>query len=1016
MTSVGPKIREKNRNVVHSREEKRSKVIFSDYAKTILDLLNQTSDNKQEFFETKIRELSDEIHDSEHSARIKTGLLLRMNEFIQNVCASEGLNAFYVNLPVVMRRSSSRRSEAAFIDLKKMRCAEKNFQKCVLQHHTLGKAEWIGLAIWSAATRGLLLEGALLRALALQMLDPEGKDLYRVPALAPKTGSNALYVRLLIQSGDHYKSGPFNQRSEHGLEQVCYWQPDPLTLALLSRAQHSTPSNADLSDVETYLSEIIDHKGRTDRRCFSQTAALGAWFNDDRPELDLSEALITALSGHFGGASYDDVTFACLHKLKPPKGIPTQIIRATPHVSPEQPDSISKVYDALSNLISEAARNNSKSNLIQFLQNYILWNNSHNVCHMMAVWYLDLLKKDKVSTVRTYHARIGSRLVDEFEDDILTDLERDEIEERYEILLSEVPGPESRARVGGVLFMFHNFCVKCDIGIDALGSSLWPGAPVSQIRTRIIPYRAMLDVTSRLKNMAQSQPIYGAIQLALILSYRTGLRRTEVCKVRTKDIEASQDNWLFVTKNKYGSQKSNCADRRIKLSAFFPTNFSEHLGQYKIDSSKPFLWGVAREKLAPAEVTECANEYINHSLKSIGWTFHHLRHSCASMLFLIACDETELCEAIFGMDAERQRQVLLAFAPNAQSRQPRFAGLAAFMGHADVSQTFASYIHLIPDAAACRWRRLPIAADDKKLIKMIWPAIYKQKELNRMAGDAVNIFHTKLGKRAVPIEFITTDSGEASTTSPSIEFIKSSEFAVDRFHKSLLNINDGSPLANEAALIGLPPEILETVMKRGRLLASERTTKGNPRYNWAVPSGQTEPFLPQFPYRPAAVDDAKIFMDFFFRITKNLDEAECNDWFLRYCYANSSQSNTGVYFRDVDDLEKFMAVFSKFNLKSRLHLIFELPSDADTAPWIAAVPNASHKRRTERVAKTDKAKGRVILIIPSPAKAASPRQRGSTRVQMSEGWCFAIAYFMALRALDEVDPDKIPQTAPSPRH
>jgi len=76
-------------------------------------------------------------------------------------------------------------------------------------------------------------------------------------------------------------------------------------------------------------------------------------------------------------------------------------------------------------------------------------------------------------------------------------------------------------------------------------------------------FSSVLQTIDRIQDC--SEPIRHQLKVIAILTYRGGLRLSEVLKLQLKDLESSEEGWLFVRNNRYDDNKNTYSRRKIPL-------------------------------------------------------------------------------------------------------------------------------------------------------------------------------------------------------------------------------------------------------------------------------------------------------------------------------------------------------------------------------------------------------------------------------------------------------------------
>jgi len=199
-----------------------------------------------------------------------------------------------------------------------------------------------------------------------------------------------------------------------------------------------------------------------------------------------------------------------------------------------------------------------------------------------------------------------------------------------------------------------------------------------------------------------------AIQLALILGQRCGLRIGEIVKIKLKDV-AVTSSYLEVRDNEYGNNKSSSALRRVLLSHLLTVSDMILLKRVLLRRNQSIgdtlIASQAGTAYHAGDLSRILTSLIKTTTGLPYLTTHHLRHSCLTnfqlMSFLYDTDYTEatfdhFCSKalknLLPYDDEKSREILTYIETSIQYK--KVYALAGIAGHASPVTTFSSYIHL----------------------------------------------------------------------------------------------------------------------------------------------------------------------------------------------------------------------------------------------------------------------------------------------------------------------------------
>lgn len=368
------------------------------------------------------------------------------------------------------------------------------------------------------------------------------------------------------------------------------------------------------------------------------------------------------------------------------------------------------------------------------LQTYYYFN-KERMCQSLALltfWSIDLLthyaQKDlilgrirssiKAKSVHTYLNTIGRRLVAASGQLEILTLESDEYHDLYREVIDSCKTDKLKSKAGKRLRGFHEFLV-CRFGaptVDFSDLMVKSGPAELNVDANLISFTDFENMKLVLcRNYSKASRLRKIQTLISILGFRCGLRRREALKLRIIDLLGETEPEILVRSNRYAYVKSGESVRRLPLHVLLEEEELKQLLAWRWDRkiedegviSSSLLF--CREK----EPTELLSEHlifpqIEQAMRQVTadptLTFHHLRHSFATLLSMrlirnFNADERKnfhfLKHELFEPTAcDLLRKSLLGNMTH--GRQTLYA-VAQLSGHAGPEVTILHYIHL------CDW-------------------------------------------------------------------------------------------------------------------------------------------------------------------------------------------------------------------------------------------------------------------------------------------------------------------------
>ena len=306
----------------------------------------------------------------------------------------------------------------------------------------------------------------------------------------------------------------------------------------------------------------------------------------------------------------------------------------------------------------------------------------------------------KLSSVRRYFSEIGSHWLCSIRDEY-SELESDELYDVYIELLDSYRTLKAKGYAAARLESLHLIAVR-DFGWPMLMEALPDsnGEP-RHVRSNFIHeslFSSVLQTIDRIQDC--SEPIRNQLKVIAILTYRCGLRLSEVLKLQLKDLEASAEGWLFVRNNRYDDNKNTYSRRKIPLWPLLTSGECKVVEPYignrraQSHSGDELLFHQEQSVYTKWDKSLISRIFITMLRANSGddsLMFHHFRHSAMYRLHCIVEEETEWCQWLTPYSPVEQQKIKALIAPN--PAQDRYAALAAFAGHESPKTTFFNYLH-----------------------------------------------------------------------------------------------------------------------------------------------------------------------------------------------------------------------------------------------------------------------------------------------------------------------------------
>lgn len=921
------------------------------------------------------------------------------------------LSAAPVLPPVAVTRAASRRTIGNLTASRKLEKWEEAFQHQLLssgRSSATSAATWLGLALWSAISRSQLCEPALVKALRDRLICG-GKIL-------TEGIGGLLTIRLEVghvASGNEESDTSLtrgNQMTGEILQRVHHFSPDPLTLALIWRWLQSDRALSERQKTIVTIREAIWARQDPEQN-FKELDDLcrhAIWLADLVDTPNTSEALCEIANGTFAAMGLDDASQR-LCTSKPPAVLRTvRLVRAkrSRSVLAAPGDQTARyILDHLHAAFRRSGRKwPSRSDILLHLVSLLDQVPEDSAEHLLVAWFIDMLEqaKLKVSSIVTYHARISARLIDGFAGASLGTLASSDFEQIYHSIIDGIDLQVTRAQVAGRLGQLHRFGVHSKAyALPPLTQALGGGTGPVMVRARTVPFEAFSRLCESLDGTrADDAQLAKIIRIACLLAWRAGLRLGEVTKLRMRDVEQSEDLWLFIVPNKFGPNKTTSARRQIPLAALLTPD--------ELDIFHAFL--ATRRRAAPDQAL-LANPDTGDPLDDLwlsrtvslamaecfggeGWTFHHLRHSAANNLFLALEGETALCRSFAGWDDAHQSAVVGAVLGDASARQKRYIALATFMGHASPNETFESYIHLAEPILAARRMRRSIAAEIDLYAAAVNQVTGRIKK-HQTGADIHRLLRRRLsewierpksaGKRQ--------PSGNAETAKPG------NRHALRQCVKALGAIEEGATVTEAAIEADCDEKLVAKWLATADSLAKLETKYGKSRLFSVGRVARTgkgrntgkKLLLPTAPKNAAELADCTAMVDHLRSLWSNKATRDDVRWAIAHAITTADPGNSGVAFVEPADAARFLSLFEGSSLgPGRWHLDLRKVAPSMVRKWEAldkgdmtirsGSPLESNLwKKPAKAKRGPRAKGYARLHLQHPGKLSAEKRRNEVK-------------------------------------
>ena len=781
---------------------------------------------------------------------------------------------------------------------------------------------WIGLILYFASTRGGLCSPESMIALA--------DALHRRDPLFCDPDVDEAWMRLVLREMKYT-----NARIGDDKVAVQRFFPDPITLSLIRRFYESGA-----------LLDIDDWNKNTVRSWINGGLRL---VNDSAPKFDtLRQLCRVALSveelftpipqiyletacGRNRAATLPESYWRLITEVtpvaEPDWGKALDPVQSASETAPTKrvdhkgSTSITRMHRALADAVrdpKDGDRNKAKSRAIETLNRLDTknWSLAGRILHAWGLHHLQE-RGNALVTIRTYYSKYGRELLAAMADAETWDAE--DLYEVYQAVITEKKSQDSQDTIAHLLADFHEFA-RARFGLPGLLEPLTDGhSKHVHVRASFIPEHVYQHGLALIPKLANRNKHYcRQLQLLWVLAYRAGLRRNELIRIQVKDIENSDDLWLFVRNNRVAKDKTSSARRKIPLRVLLTPSelamFRSYLpspASRKQSKNHLLLHAESgkRDSLDPNHVT-CDVICVLRQL-GIPGSLHSLRHTALSRMQLIAEREWLLLERFSAYSQDQGMAIYTAVFGHEYVAHERYRALAAFAGHASPSITLSTYLHFSDLIIRERLKRSQQTYSKSLIANLTGIPVRRLNKLARATGETSDELTMSVFREAVFHDgkdlFCPLKKVER-LPAPELDIIELTKPALtpDALYDCLSDWQKGFDIKQLPYEHGIPLSAITRYVANGRSFARLRTQKGHSRSVSASRHSATrEIILPAKPNDRWLRKEATAIKDAFHdHYRTHRDDIE---WTVFYFVSHTTTTEPYVSFTEPLELMRFLA-------------------------------------------------------------------------------------------------------------
>ena len=577
-------------------------------------------------------------------------------------------------------------------------------------------------------------------------------------------------------------------------------------------------------------------------------------------------------------------------------------------------------------------------------------------------WLIDLLavKKLKVSSAKRYFSSVGSAWLRSAVSFDPLEKEADDFMEIYDEMLDSHLSEKNRIYAQDRLYQLHDF------GTMSLG---WPCLPDASrnrsgsgypfVNAGYIPkevYRALLDALGSFTDLREQDK--AGLKCLAIIAMRTGLRKSEILKLRLTDIEESEESYLFIKNNRYGDNKSSSSLRKIPLEALLIKSEMVLVQSYiqsrrRVYGRTPqaLLFSKSSSPILPLnghQITRAFN-FILRNLSGVNYTFHHFRHTALSNFQVaLSSNAHKILNAYRLFDGALADQIrILIYGKNSfGSHRDDYWAVAGLAGHLSPETTLSCYLHFsdvlladalaeqvtkrsarylsdkigIPAYAVTRIRKNAEQSGGKISSGLIPVALFDGYLSKKMARFSYDIGSTAQNSREVQnYSGLDVVPCTESLIESAIQTLKLYEEGLSTFEISDMLFDEGSKQGQLKKMSDI-----QRYIDNAKRLATIKTNKGASRF---VPS-TVSPVLRGLnlsPSRPRTMSDLQDADQIITSLrSQYINHKTSISWCIGYFINHTDTSSSSIKFTNKADLDMFLGTMLLVTKANRWHIRFTL--------------------------------------------------------------------------------------------
>lgn len=435
-------------------------------------------------------------------------------------------------------------------------------------------------------------------------------------------------------------------------------------------------------------------------------------------------------------------------------------------------------------------------------------------------WMLDLLTSgNKINTLKRYLSEVGNGFIAGTRTADFSQFSKHD----YHYLYNEIIAEKNPNKLGFTKTVVCSLHYSLKKHYQAPNIDIRGGGDPQIVSSYLIPnqvYHVILNCIAEQETL--SDHYKQALSIVIILLYRTGMRISEVLGLQVKDMEYDNQGFkeynVIVRSNAHRDLKSDDGTRRIYLSALLlPEELEEFkkLFHLKESQSSRYLFTLAYQSAPLSRYS--IEQPLKRILENTAYhdlTLHSFRHNAISnMAFILRCDPT-FAQQFTDYEKTQINTIKTHFlGKKRRVSTNHWDALMEFAGHADLSTTFSSYIHVADLIASHQLQQAKLTLPLDVVNKLIGTSRMDLKQHNPLALENrednvhLNQIRPYVNRKIECEKLIFTNKAKAPySTSHTSNTVKKQSSAVfgsysrEMIEKLLCDIEDGQTLGEASSL------------------------------------------------------------------------------------------------------------------------------------------------------------------------------------------------------------------------